>query len=80
MGYTWARTLEPLLAFCRAPRHAADRVAAGPDPAAMLARPPRTLRSEIGLARDYLRAGGVREVGRRAGGRLRRTLAPAAPS
>lgn len=70
--YEWRRALEPLLVFCRAPRPAPDRVTdVRHDPAADLARPPRTLGSELALARDYFRRGGVREVLRRAAGRLR---------
>jgi glycosyltransferase involved in cell wall biosynthesis len=69
--YVWPRALDPLVRFCRAPHHAADRAdVLRPDPAAGLATPPRTLRGEIALARTYLQQGGVREVLRRAAGRL----------
>lgn len=74
-GFTWDVTLEPLLAFCRSPRYAADRFREGvPDPAAVLAGPPRTVRSELTLARDYLQRGGVLELARRAAGRVLRQL------
>ena len=69
--YVWPRALDPLVRFCRAPHHAADRAeVVRPDPATGLATPPRTLRGEVRLARAYLQQGGVREVLRRAVGRL----------
>ncbi|HWG93148.1 MAG TPA: glycosyltransferase family 4 protein [Mycobacteriales bacterium] len=77
VDHTWSRTLQPLVEFCRAPRHAADRSRPVPDPAGMLAEPERTATSDARLLVEYLRAGGPREVVRRAGGRVRRRLAPA---
>jgi glycosyltransferase involved in cell wall biosynthesis len=75
--HTWSRTLAPLVEFCRAPQQAADRRRPVPDPAGMLAEPERTASSDARLLVEYLRAGGPREVVRRAGGRVRRRLAPA---
>lgn len=76
--FVWSRALEPLVTFCRFPRRAADLAVAGaPQPAARGRRrvgPKRSVRSDLALARGYLRAGGVREVTRRAGGRVRRVL------
>ncbi|WP_031465462.1 glycosyltransferase [Sciscionella sediminilitoris] len=71
--FTWEHALAPLLAFCRNPRPAADRLAG----AAPLTEPaPLTLAQgvlrDIGLVREYLAAGGVRELGKRAGGRVRK--------
>jgi hypothetical protein len=42
--------------------------------------PPRlSLRADVALARDYLKAGGVQEVARRAAGRVRRVVGGAPP-
>ena len=75
-GYRWARVLRPLVEFCRAPRRAADLALRSPgavDHALRLPPPPPvTIRGDIRLFREYLRAGGVREVVRRASGRMRR--------
>ncbi|HEX7662013.1 MAG TPA: glycosyltransferase [Pseudonocardiaceae bacterium] len=74
--FTWDRTLAPLLAYCRNPRPAADRLP-GRRP---LTRLPKlglsgTLRRDVGLVREYLDAGGPGEVARRALGRVRRLAA-----
>ena len=37
------------------------------------------MRKDIALARSYLKAGGVREVARRVGGRLRRAVGMTRP-
>ncbi|RYV51373.1 glycosyltransferase [Pengzhenrongella frigida] len=73
-GYAWATVLKPLVDFCRQPRRAPDlAVTAEAAPRrARAVRPRPSIRADAALARDYLRAGGVREVGRRAVGRLRR--------
>lgn len=75
-SYTWTRVLQPLVEFCRTPRRAADlAVPSAPVEARPRRRGPRrTVRSDLTLARDYLRAGGVREVTRRAAGRVRRVM------
>jgi GT2 family glycosyltransferase len=74
--HTWSRVLAPLLAFCRAPRRAADLAApVGFENMAELAeavtrRP--SIRDDVALAREYFRAGGPIEVARRASQRLAR--------
>jgi GT2 family glycosyltransferase len=77
-GYRWSRTLEPLIEFCRSPRRAPDLalVRAGTvAPVLRGSRRPRgSLRQDLGLVRRYLKAGGVREVGRRVTGRMERVL------
>lgn len=78
--YTWPRVLAPLLAFCRAPRRAADLASGGalnipqdqrvaPPPP-----PPSSLRGDATLLRRYLRDGGAREVMVRGAGRVARRL------
>ena len=73
----WPETLAPLVRFCRAPRRAPDLV--DPITAAELSErptaPPRkSWRTDVALARQYLREGGVGLLMRRAGARLRRLL------
>ena len=73
--FTWESVLAPLAEFCRDPRPAADRLRA----TAPLTRAPRrsrgeSLRRDVALLREYLDAGGPREVARRATGRLRRMV------
>ena len=78
----WSRTLVPLVEFVRDARRAPDLAVArtiGTPQRRRTDRPRPTVRQDLALARDYLRAGGVREVGRRATGRLRR-IAGIAPS
>ena len=71
--YTWEAVLEPLSAFCRHPRPAADRL-----PTAVPITPGRpagltgAVRRDAALVREYLAAGGPTEVARRAVGRMRR--------
>jgi GT2 family glycosyltransferase len=75
--FAWSRVLRPLVEFCRYPRRAADLAVDRGDPAAPRSRPRRPRRSlsdDVTLARGYLRAGGIREVTRRALGRVRRVL------
>ena len=72
---TWSRTLAPLVEFCRFPRRAADRAVAAAAPESRGRRrtgPRPSVRADLALAKDYLQAGGVREVARRAAGRVRR--------
>ena len=74
--HAWSRVLAPLVAFCRAPRRAADLAApVGSEDIAELAeavtRRPR-FRDDVALAREYFRAGGPVEVARRASQRLAR--------
>lgn len=76
-SYVWARALAPLVEFCRSPRRAADLAVDRPAVPASKRRSPRTrrsLRSDLQLAQGYLRAGGVREVARRASGRIGRIV------
>jgi GT2 family glycosyltransferase/glycosyltransferase involved in cell wall biosynthesis len=72
--YRWSKVLAPLVEFCRFPRRAADLqyVLPAPDAVAHPFERPRGLRSDLALAREYLAAGGLKEVGRRASGRIRR--------
>lgn len=75
--YRWSSVLAPLVEFCRRPRRAADLAVARPaGDAAPRARrrtgPKPSVAGDLALARGYLRAGGVRELARRVGGRVRR--------
>ncbi|MDQ6725222.1 MAG: glycosyltransferase [Actinomycetota bacterium] len=77
--HAWSKVLAPLLAFCRAPKRAADLAApAGSEDVKALAAlatavtRPTSLRSDVLLAREYLRAGGPVMVARRASVRLAR--------
>ncbi|WP_448629962.1 glycosyltransferase [Cellulomonas soli] len=76
--YAWSRVLAPLVEFCRTPRRAVDlAVARGEGPSAKRWKQPvprTSLRADLTLAKGYLAAGGVREVSRRASGRVRRVL------
>ena len=71
--YAWATTLAPLVAYCRNPRPAADRL---PGTAPLVRNPPLgatgVLKRDTALLREYLSAGGPTEVAKRAAGRLRR--------
>jgi len=80
-GYVWSRALQPLVSFCRLPRRAPDLAL---EPAAKqarlrLRRRRPSVREDLALARGYLGAGGVVEVGRRAVGRVRRIAGGGAP-
>jgi len=74
--YTWDRALAPLVAYCRDPRPAADRLSGG---GPLVHETPLgaagALRRDLDLMREYLAAGGAGEVARRAFGRLRRLAA-----
>ncbi|MFB9599558.1 glycosyltransferase [Saccharothrix longispora] len=73
--FTWDTVLAPLVEFCRNPRPAADRL---PGAAPMVRnRPLGTLdkvQRDVQLVREYLTAGGPREVARRASGRVLKKL------
>jgi glycosyltransferase involved in cell wall biosynthesis len=75
-AYRWTRVLAPLVEFCRSPRRAADIALRAPGTSADTLRlppPPRvTVRGDVRLFREYMQQGGVREVARRATGRVRR--------
>ncbi|MBO3083845.1 glycosyltransferase [Cellulomonas fengjieae] len=75
--YTWSVSLQPLVEFCRFPRRAADlAVRLGePTPRASVFRRQRpSIRDDVALAKQYMSAGGAREVVRRAAGRVRRVV------
>ncbi len=75
--YAWSRVLAPLVEFCRHPKRAADlavEVQAAPTKRRRRVGPPRSVGTDLALAKGYLQAGGVREVTRRASGRVRRVL------
>ena len=80
-SYVWSTALAPLVEFCRTPRRAADLAVPVESAAARPRRrqPRRSVRADVALAKDYLRAGGVREVTRRAVGRVRRVLGTGNP-
>jgi len=71
--YAWATVLRPLVEFCRLPRRAADLryVMDAPSPVAVPFERRRGFRADLALARGYFGAGGLREVVRRASGRMR---------
>jgi len=82
-GYVWSQVLQPLVRFCRRPRRAPD-IALEPVKDEERARARRrrrrpSVREDLALARGYLGAGGVVEVGRRAAGRVRRLAGGGAP-
>ena len=75
--YRWSRALRPLVEFCRSPRRAPDLAVvrlSQEDARPVSVRPRPSVREDLQLARAYLEAGGLREVARRAGGRVRRVL------
>jgi glycosyltransferase involved in cell wall biosynthesis len=80
-GYLWSRTLQPLVDFCRLPRRAADlALESGRHEVHAPAQRRRSgVRQDVALAREYLRAGGLTEVGRRAAGRVRRVAGGGVP-
>ena len=70
----WSKVVEPLLRFCADPRPAPDRI--DPEIAPTLATPAawspsHGVRHDLGLARSYLREGGVRMLATQAFSRLR---------
>ncbi len=79
--FTWSTALGPLVEFCRHPRRAVDLAVVLGDPLATARAFRQTrprLKDDVALARQYLSAGGPREVVRRASGRVRRMLRGAA--
>jgi GT2 family glycosyltransferase/glycosyltransferase involved in cell wall biosynthesis len=72
--YKWSLVLQPLVEFCRSPRRAPDLALEPMSPQSRKRdrRPRPSVREDLALARGYLGAGGVGEVGRRAVGRVRR--------
>jgi len=78
----WSTSLKPLVEFCRQPRRAvdlADALGAASTTAQPFRKPRPTVRADLALARQYLTAGGVGEVARRATGRVRRVIAGPRP-
>lgn len=76
-GATWSHALAPLVEFCRRPRRAPDllyRLGAARTKARRPAAPPTSVRGDLALARTYLSQGGVSELVRRAGGRVRKVV------
>lgn len=80
--YVWSRVLAPLVEFCRHPLRAADLAVQGavaPVKSRRRSGPRPSVSSDLSLAKGYLQAGGVREVTRRVGGRVRRVLGGGQP-
>ena len=77
-GFTWSGVLAPLMKFCRDPRPAPDRLEQVAVSDQWHLHTPQLAafspRGDLALYREYLRAGGVREVASRAKGRVRRVL------
>ncbi|MGM1063197.1 glycosyltransferase [Saccharothrix sp. Mg75] len=73
--FTWDNALAPLVEFCRSPRPAADRL---PGASPMVRNRPLgkldKVQRDVQLVREYLTAGGPREVARRASGRVLKKL------
>ena len=75
--YRWSRVLQPLVEFCKAPRRAPDLVQRLPYAAGIAAHGfvrPQGIKADLGLVRDYFKAGGVREVASRASGRIKKYI------
>ena len=78
--FRWATVLEPLVRFCADPHRARDLVLTGKTPAGSGLRahafPPRkpSIKGDLKLAVDYMKAGGPKEVVRRVQGRIRRQM------
>jgi hypothetical protein len=76
--FRWNQVLRPLLEFCRSPRRAADLAARNGSyvTVSKVRRPGRRLGlvGSVRLAGAYFRVGGLREVSRRATGRVKRRL------
>ena len=77
--FHWRDALAPLVDFCRDPRRApdlldADLVGRMSRPMPIMGSPPKGVRANAALARDYLQQGGVGLVLRKVGSRLRNTL------
>ncbi|MBO0840407.1 MAG: glycosyltransferase [Sciscionella sp.] len=74
--FTWDAVLEPLVRFCRNPHPAADRLPGiGPLTRVEPLSKKDAIRRDIALFNEYLAAGGIREVTRRAMSRLRKIAA-----
>ncbi len=73
--FTWARVLEPVGDFCRAPQPARDRLTALPDPTDGLPQRTRTWREELAVSVAYFRADGARVFASRAYRRVARKVA-----
>lgn len=73
--FTWETVMAPLVEFCRNPRPAADRLpGAGPMVGTKPLGAMAAARRDVALMKEYLNAGGPRELAKRASGRLRRVL------
>ncbi|MCL3776995.1 MULTISPECIES: glycosyltransferase [unclassified Actinomyces] len=76
--FRWATVLRPLIDFCADPHRARDLVlSSGTGDAIRAHEFPRrrpSLKGDLQLVADYMRAGGPKEVLRRARGRIRRQL------
>jgi len=73
--YQWSTVLEPLLAYCRAPRRAADSADAGRVSVGgvQVVPPPwEGVRGDLSLIRGYLREGGPRMLAQKLGSRAGR--------
>src|SRR5207244_12808926 len=71
--FTWEPALAPLIAFCRNPMPAADRLVGAEPLVRNRSLPPtEAARRDLALVRQYLTDGGATEVARRALGRVRR--------
>lgn len=72
--FTWEKALDAVVQFCRDPHTAPDRLRDVPLPRIIMPHvPPKvTVRGDVQLFREYLKAGGVKEVLTRARGRIRR--------
>lgn len=75
--YTWTKALAPLVRFVRNPGQAPDIVevvgrSTSRPPLDIPKRPAFSLMEDISLTREYLRQGGMAELGKRVKGRVRR--------
>ncbi len=74
--YRWSAVLAPLVEFCRSPRRAADHGTVTQEHRTPQIYPRSTgVRQDLKLVREYLAAGGIAEVARRARGRFQRRAA-----
>lgn len=79
--YQWSKVLEPLVKFCRTPRRAADIAHGTPTLARegeletfSAKRPRPSFKEDMRLLKGYMQVGGVREVTKRATGRVKNTI------
>lgn len=71
--FTWETALAPLIAFCRNPMPAADRLPGAEPLVRNRSLPPsEVMRRDLARARQYLDDGGAAELAKRAAGRVRR--------